>query len=86
MKNEVLSFPVEGIKAAILGMKNRKDRSTVLKNFRGGKMMISGCKDSLIPIEVSSTLAKDTFTPIIKLNGGHMGMIENFDEIVKIVT
>ncbi|MFT5436886.1 MAG: hypothetical protein ACI840_001537, partial [Ulvibacter sp.] len=35
---------------------------------------------------VSTTLAKETLTPIIKLNGGHMGMVENFNEIVKIIT
>jgi pimeloyl-ACP methyl ester carboxylesterase len=86
MKNDVLNFPIEGIKAAISGMKNRKDRTSVLKNFQGGKMMVCGRHDSLIPYKVSTTLAKETFTPIIKLNGGHMAMIENFDEIVKIIT
>ena len=86
MKNDVLRFPLEGIKAAISGMKNRKDRTSVLKNFQGGKLMVCGRHDSLIPYKVSTTLAKETFTPIIKLNGGHMGMIENFDEIVKIIT
>jgi pimeloyl-ACP methyl ester carboxylesterase len=86
MKNDALTFPLEGIKAAISGMKNREDRTSVLKNFRGGKMMICGRYDPLIPFELSTTLANETLTPLIKLNGGHMGMIENFNEIVKIVT
>jgi pimeloyl-ACP methyl ester carboxylesterase len=86
MKSDVLSFPVEGIKAAILGMTNRKDRTSVLKKFQGRKMMICGRNDPLIPYHVSTTLAKETFTPIITLNGGHMGMIENFNELHKIVT
>jgi pimeloyl-ACP methyl ester carboxylesterase len=86
MKSEALSFPLEGIKAAISGMKNRIDRTSVLKNFQGGKMMICGLHDPIIPYKTSATLANETLTPIIKLNGGHMGMIENFDEIVQYVT
>ena len=86
MKNDVLSLPIEGIKAAISGMKNRKDRTSVLKNFQGEKMMICGLYDPIIPYTVSTIQANETFTPIIKLNGGHMGMIENFNEIVEIVT
>jgi len=86
MKNDVLSLPIEGITAAISGMKNRTDRVSVLKNFQGGKMMISGYYDPVIPFAVSSKLAIETLTPIIKLDGGHMGMIENFDKIVSVLT
>ena len=86
MKKDALSFPLEGIKAAILGMKNRKDRTSVLKDFQGGKMMICGRNDPIIPYKVSTKQAKETSTPITTLNGGHMGIIENFNEIVKIVT
>jgi pimeloyl-ACP methyl ester carboxylesterase len=86
MKNDVLSFPVEGVKAAISGMTNRKDRTSVLKKFQGGKMMICGRYDPLIPFEVAAMLANETLTPLVKLNGGHMGMIENFNEIAKIDT
>ncbi len=38
MKREAFSFPVEGIKAAIKGMRDRKDRTLILKNFKGGKI------------------------------------------------
>lgn len=86
MKNEALSFPLEGIIAAILGMKNRKDRTTILKNFSKEKLLICGSKDPIVPFKASKTLASDTLTPFIKLNGGHMAVIENFDEIVKICT
>ena len=86
MKNEVLSVPLEGIKAAISGMKNRKDRTSVLKHFQGGKMMICGINDPVFSYKEAKILSNNTLTTIIKLDGGHMGMIENFDEIVKIVT
>jgi pimeloyl-ACP methyl ester carboxylesterase len=86
MNKDVLSFPTEGIKAAISGMKNRKDRTAVLKNFLGGKLMVCGRNDSLIPYELSTALAKETLTPIIELNCGHMAMTENFNETAKIIT
>jgi pimeloyl-ACP methyl ester carboxylesterase len=86
MKRDVLTFPINGIKAAISGMKNRKDRTAVLKNFIGGKMMMCGRYDPVVSYEVSTALANETLTPIITLNGGHMGLIENFDEIVNIIT
>ena len=86
MKDEAYTFPIEGITAAILGMKNRKDRSFVLKKFDKEKLMICGLKDPLIPYEASKSLALQTKTSLIKVSGGHMSMIENFDEIVKIHT
>ena len=86
MKIEVLNLPLEGIKSAISGMKNRKDRTSVLKNFSGNKLMICGINDPIIPIYVSTAVASDTLTPIIKLNGGHLGVLENFNEIVQIIT
>lgn len=86
MKNEALTFPLEGIIAAIIGMKNRKDRTFVLKNFSKEKIMICGSKDPIVPYKTAKILALQTLTTVLKLNGGHMGMIENFDKIVKIYT
>ena len=86
MKIAVLNLPLEGIKAAISGMKNRKDRTSVLKNFSGNKLMICGINDPIIPISVSTAVASDTSTPIEKLDGGHLGVLENFNEIMKIIT
>lgn len=84
LKREALEFPVEGIKAGLLGMKIRKNRVSVLKNFRNVKIMISGIQDPLLPIECSKNEALQTNSDLILVSGGHMGMIENFDEIVKI--
>lgn len=86
LQNEASNFPLEGIKAAIRGMKNRKDRTMDLKNFRGEKLMICGINDPIVPFEDAKTLAKETLTKFSTLNGGHMGMVENFDKIVKIIT
>jgi pimeloyl-ACP methyl ester carboxylesterase len=84
LKKEALNFPVEGIKAAILGMKIRKNRISVLKNFRNVKIMICGIQDPLLALESSKNEALQTNTHLILVSGGHMGMIENFDQIVKI--
>lgn len=84
LKKEALEFPVEGIKAAILGMKIRKNRISVLKNFTNIKIMIAGIQDPLIDLESSKDLALQTNSDLILVSGGHMGMIENFDEVIKI--
>ncbi len=86
MKKEALSFPVEGIIATIIGMKNRKDRSLILKELNIEKIMICGNEDPLIPYDVAKTLALESGTKLKKLAGGHMSLIENFDKIVKICT
>ncbi|GHC45689.1 alpha/beta fold hydrolase [Ulvibacter litoralis] len=86
LKNEALKFPLEGILAAVIGMKNRKDRTTILKNFSKEKILICGKNDLIVPYETSKTLASHTLSKLIELDGGHMGMVENLKEITKIYT
>src|SRR5690606_41105093 len=50
LKNEAYSFPVEGIKAAIRGMRDRKDRTEVLTGFKKGKYMILEEDDPIFPM------------------------------------
>jgi len=82
---EAFDFPVEGIIAAIEGMKVRKDRTSVLKEFKGEKYMISGIEDPIIPISNSEKEALETNSKLYKVNSGHMSINENIDEIIKIV-
>ncbi len=86
LKKEALTFPLLGIAASIKGMRNRKDRSFVLKGFQKEKIMICGTNDPIIPYEVSKKLAKQTNTELKSVSGGHMSLIENLDEIVRIYT
>jgi len=83
--DEALQFPEEGITAAIKGMKIRKDRTSVLKNFSNKKTMICGTLDPVVPFSEMENIAKITNTTLIKVNGGHMSWIENKGEIVKIL-
>ncbi len=82
--SEAFLFPVEGIVASIKGMRDRKDRSSILKHFKGNKYMISGIEDPIIPISSSEKIALTTNTKLYKVQSGHMSINENIDEIVKI--
>lgn len=82
---EAKEFPGEGIAANIRGMRDRKDRTHVLKAFDGPKILICGEEDPVIPLEHSKSLAIASDTPIEILSGSHMSWLENPPEIVKIV-
>jgi len=83
--DEANQFPTEGIIAAIKGMKNRLDRSSILKSFKGRKYMISGVDDPIIPFSSSEKIALEAKTELYKVKSGHMSVNENINEIVKIM-
>ncbi|SRX73229.1 alpha/beta fold hydrolase [Aequorivita antarctica] len=83
LKKEVYSFPVEGIKAAIKGMRDRKDRTVILKDFNKGKYMILAEEDPILPISDAKQLAEQCGVSVKIIEGGHMSMIENWDSVVK---
>ncbi len=80
---EAHSFPTEGIKAAIKGMRERKDRTKVLKDFNKGKYMIIAKEDPILPISDAKKLGEFCGVSVKIIEGGHMSMIENHDFIVK---
>jgi len=85
LQTDALGFPVAGIMAAIRGMKIRKDRTAVLKNFKGDKIIICGKEDPIVPINESRRLGKTTNSTVIILDGGHVLLAENRTEIVQIM-
>ena len=85
LSENAISFSTEGIIASIKGMKVRKDRTSVLKSFKGKKYMISGIEDPIIPILNTEEIAKSSKTKLFKVNSGHMSINENIDEIIKIM-
>lgn len=82
---EALGFPKKGIIAAINGMKNRKDLTSVLQNFKGGKYMICGEKDLIVPFNEAKKVAKTSKAILKNVKSGHMSVNENIDEIIKIM-
>ncbi|MBZ0327651.1 MAG: alpha/beta hydrolase [Altibacter sp.] len=82
IKNIALRFPLAGIIAAIKGMKDRQDRTSVLKQFSKKKYMICATEDPIMPFEIAAIWAKFCNATLIKVSGGHMSHIEQKEEIV----
>lgn len=82
---EAKSFKAEGIIAAIRGIKNRKDRTSLLTSFEGKKFIISGIEDPLIPFSNSEKISIESQTKLFKVGTGHMSVNENIDEIINIM-
>ncbi|PJC08627.1 MAG: alpha/beta hydrolase, partial [Flavobacteriaceae bacterium CG_4_9_14_0_8_um_filter_34_30] len=85
LKKEALDLPIQGIIATLEGMKIRKDRTTILKNFSKPKYIITGIQDPIMPIVQQKKLAKKCGCSFIKISGGHMSSIENRQEMLNFV-
>lgn len=48
---EAMRMEIDSIIAAVKGMKTRKDREEILKNYSGTKWIIAGVEDALIPLQ-----------------------------------
>lgn len=83
--NVASKTPNEGIKAASLGMKERPNRTLILKSLPAPKHFIIGKKDALIPYEELVTLANEIGATYSLLEGGHMSYIENKSETISIL-
>lgn len=76
-KQEALKTPLQGIVAALEGMKIRPDRTSVMKNRSFSKLMIIGTEDPIIMNDTSTKEAIESGTNYIEISGGHMSYIEN---------
>lgn len=85
LKNEAYQFPVEGIISNVLGMKNRIDRTKILKNFNKPKYLIAGNEDPLLAISDLEVLAKETGLNLFKIDCGHMAVLEKAESVEEIV-
>jgi|SRR5690554_978845 len=77
LKNQAYTFPVEGITAALRGMRDRKDRTDVLQQFPRPKYLLLAEDDPIIDARETSELAKQAGVEVKTISGGHMSMIEN---------
>lgn len=73
------------IQASMEAMRDREDRTEVLKNFDKKKLFIYGTNDPLIPIEASLEAIKKSNCPSIALNAGHMAWLEDKENLHKIL-
>ncbi len=75
--DEALKTPLQGIIAAIEGMKIRKNRASLLHNTAFKKMMIIGKKDPVLDYDSLIEQTKNTEVKIVEFPDGHMSYIEN---------
>lgn len=76
-----MKMEVDSIIAAVKGMKIRKDREQILKNYLGAKWIVAGKEDALIPFDMIKEIAQNTGSRLIELPGGHMSYIEQKEKV-----
>jgi pimeloyl-ACP methyl ester carboxylesterase len=81
LKEEALQFPIQGIIAAIEGMKIRKNRVKLFRNATCKKMMIVGRKDPALQYSTLIDQTKGSDVEMVEFPDGHMSYIENKEEI-----
>ena len=77
VKKEALNTPLQGIIAALEGMKIRKDRWHILKNGSYRKFMIISKKDPVLDYESLINKSKHSNIDVVEFPDGHMSHIEN---------
>jgi len=85
LKQMALKSPDEGMIALLNGMKERPDRTTVLRNPDLPLLLIGGMKDNYIPVEVFEKLTSLALhARVLHLkNSGHMGFIEEPENVME---
>ena len=74
---EALQTPLQGIIAALEGMKIRKNREHILQNTSFKKMMIVSKKDPVLDYNTLINQIKNTNVKVVEFPDGHMSHIEN---------
>ena len=85
LKHMALRSPDEGMIALLNGMKERPDRTAVLKNAALPLLLIGGMKDNYIPVGVFEKLVSlAPHARVLRLeDSGHMGFMEEQEHVVK---
>ncbi len=83
IKKEALKTPLQGIVAALEGMKIRNDREVLLHFSPYKKMIILGKKDPVLEFHSIIEQTKNAPIYVVELPDGHMSHIENFDGTLK---
>lgn len=83
LKLEASTFPEKGIIALNTGMRDRKDRAQILRDFPKEKYILAGKDDPLVSYNSIKTISSNTNTPLKTLHGSHMSWLENREEIIK---
>lgn len=82
---EAMEMPVQGIVAALEGMKIRKDRGEVLQRLEAGKLVVLGRKDPVLEFDNLNLQLTKLEIARVDLPGGHMSHIEDKNELTYIL-
>jgi pimeloyl-ACP methyl ester carboxylesterase len=85
VRNEALETPLQGIVAALEGMKIRKDREVILHFAAYPILLILGKKDPVLNYEENISQIENTKVELVSFNDGHMSHIENREELTKVL-
>ncbi len=72
-----MQISIEGIVAALAGMKIRKDRIKLLRSLTCKKMMIIGKRDPVLDYDSLIEQTKSNDINVVEFADGHMSHIEN---------
>jgi pimeloyl-ACP methyl ester carboxylesterase len=85
VKLEALKTPLQGIIAALEGMKIRKDREIILHSTSYPKLLVLGEKDGVLNYQENISQIENTNVQLVSFPDGHMSPIENRDEVLKTI-
>lgn len=83
VKQEALNTPLQGIVAALEGMKARKDREVILHFAPYPILLVLGKQDPVLNYEESLEQIEGTQVKLITYPDGHMSHIENCEQLQK---
>lgn len=83
VRQEALKTPLQGIVAALEGMKIRNDREVLLHFSPYPILLVLGKKDPVLPYEDNLNQIENTEVKLITYPDGHMSHIENREELQK---
>ncbi|MFS4482544.1 alpha/beta fold hydrolase [Hyunsoonleella sp. 2307UL5-6] len=82
IKQEALKTPLQGIIAALEGMKIRKNNTSYFRNYTFKKMIILGKEDPVLDYNTVVNETYNTNIEIVLFPDGHMSYIENKEELL----
>jgi len=86
VKEQALKTPLQGIVAALEGMKIRKDREVLLHFAPYPIQLVLGKKDGVLIYEDNIDQIEGTKVELTTFPDGHMSHIENEKELLKVLT
>jgi pimeloyl-ACP methyl ester carboxylesterase len=82
LRDQALQTPLQGIIAALEGMKVRKSRESLLHNAGMPILLVLGEKDQSLPYDEHAPQAKGTAVKLVNYPHGHMAHIENREQLL----